>query len=69
MTKKDFIIVAEAIRTARLDLERQDNTLKNPLEKTATSRAFTNATYQLIKAFQKDNARFDKKRFLEAVYK
>lgn len=56
MSKKDYIEMAKILRDFGLNHE-------------VSVEAFKDLTNNVIAMFQRDNAAFDKERFLEAVYK
>lgn len=60
MSRKDYILIAEALRQLRLDLTRSssvDYIINNVLDETAIA---------LADALQRDNDRFNRQRFIEA---
>lgn len=57
MTRKDYVLIAEALSVTFPDAGRWDET---------TAEAFKDLTDRLATIFKMDNANFDRARFLEA---
>ena len=68
MTKKHYELIAEAMRQAQLDTfsELREDYWGNQGAKTMTMITLTNVLYEISEVFAKDNANFDKDRFVEA---
>lgn len=56
MTRKDYILIAEALKVSRLRAEREDIALGNDY-----------AAKAIADALGRDNPRFDRERFLKAA--
>lgn len=62
MTRKDYVLIAAALFTARMQVRDFDSTCR-----VAVLRAFDSAAHELADALAQDNERFDRERFLKAA--
>lgn len=68
MTKKHYELIASAMRQAQLDTfsELREDYMGNKGAQTMTMITLTNVLFELSEIFAKDNANFDKDRFVDA---
>lgn len=62
MTRKDYVLIAAALFTARMQVEDI-----GPAHRAIVLRAFDEATRKLADSLGSDNPRFDRERFLKAA--